>query len=275
METFTYSITFEELEEMIRLIKNIHGYDFGDYAEASLKRRFTYVMNKFKLDIFELKHQLTNDTDFFAEFLNQITVNVTEMFRDPSFYLSIRGNIVPYLESYPHIKVWNAGCSSGEETYSFAILLKEYGLLNKCFLYGTDINSEVLDIAQEGIYDLRKIKQYSSSYIQAGGQYSLSDYYHTDEDAGIIHADLRKKTLFSVHNLANDGCFNEFQMVVCRNVLIYFNDHLRNKVLELLTQSLCHLGFLCLGSKEKLRHPILKKQYKTIDEKENIYQKIA
>ncbi|MBD8491299.1 protein-glutamate O-methyltransferase CheR [Echinicola sp. CAU 1574] len=270
-----YQISFEELKEILQLIEKVHGYDFNDYAEASLKRRVTHIMNKLKLNIFDLKHRLVNDTHFFALFLNQITVNVTEMFRDPGFYRSVRENVIPYLASYPHIKIWNAGCSSGEETYSFAITLKEEGILEKSFLYGTDINSEVLDKAKEGIYELKKIKEYSTNYLNSGGKSSLSDYYHSIYDAGIFQSELRKKTLFSIHNLASDSSFNEFQLVVCRNVLIYFNEHLRNRVLQLFTESLCHLGFLCLGSKETLRNPQLLEQYKVIDRRENIYQKIV
>lgn len=265
----------EDLDELLSIIYNMHGYDLGNYSKASLKRRMVHVMDKFVISSFELRQRLVNDEAFFQEFLNEITVNVTEMFRDPYFYLSVRKNVLPYLDSYSHIKVWNAGCSSGEETYSFAIMLREEGLYQKSFLYGTDINSHVLDKAREGIYDLGQIKNYSANYLQGGGTGSLADYYHAAYDAGIFNESLKKNMLFSVHNMAMDKVFNEFQLVVCRNVLIYFDQELQEKVIRLLYDSLCRFGFLCLGSKETIRNPEIRKLFKVIDERENIYQKLG
>lgn len=275
MDKNVHHVSFEDLEDVIHIMLNVHGYDFSDYSKASLKRRVAYVLGKYGLTFFELKQQLVNSDSFFEQFLNEVTVNVTEMFRDPGFYASVRKNVLPYLGSYSHIKAWNAGCSTGEETYSFAIMLKEEALYDKTFLYGTDINSNVLAKAQEGIYDLANIKKYSANYRLAGGKQSLSDYYHAAYDACIINQDLKKNILFSVHNLAMDKVFNEFQLVVCRNVLIYFDTDLQEKVLELLYDSLCNFGFLCLGSKETIRNSALKKKLRVIDEREKIYQKIG
>jgi chemotaxis protein methyltransferase CheR len=267
-------LSHDDLENLMSIVLNVHGYDFGNYARASLKRRLLHVMSKYELDIFHLKQRLLNDESFFQVFLNEVTVNVTEMFRDPSFYSAVRKKVLPYLDSYSHVKVWNAGCSSGEETYSFAMMLKEEGLYDKSFLYGTDINSSVLNTAGEGIYDLKRIREYSEKYLLAGGKGSLSDYYHAAYDAGIFDSALKKNMMFSVHNMAMDKVFNEFQLVVCRNVLIYFDNHLQEKVLQLLYDSLCNLGFLCLGSKETIRNTPLRNRFKVIDEKENIYQRI-
>jgi chemotaxis protein methyltransferase CheR len=269
-----HRISPEEVEDLLSIVHHVHGYDLGNYSKSSINRRLVHVMDKYRLSAFELKLRLVNESSFFQQFLNEITINVTEMFRDPAFYLSVRKNVLPYLGSWPHIKVWNAGCSSGEETYSFAIMLQEENLYGRSFLYGTDINSKVLDQAKDGIYDLRQIKTYTSNYIEAGGKASLSDYYHAAYDACIFNSGLKKNMLFSVHNIVMDKVFNEFQMVVCRNVLIYFDQELQEKVLQLLYESLCSFGFLCLGSKETIRSRTIRQKFKVIDDRQNIYQKI-
>lgn len=268
------NITYEQLSELIELIRQIHGFDFRDYSPASLKRRVTRIMQLQKLNLFDLRTLLTNDHDYFETFLIEVTVNVTEMFRDPQFYQSVASNIIPYLRSYQRIKVWNAGCSTGEELYSFAILFSEENLYDRCFFYGTDINSEVLEYARNGIYDPQKMKLYAENYTKTGIKHTLSDYYTAKYDAVVINHSLKKNVLFSVHNLASDGVFNEFQVISCRNVLIYFNPELQKKVIELFYNSLANFGFLCLGSKETLRSTELGR-FKVIDKKNNIYQKIA
>lgn len=274
MDKETETITYEELGRLITLIKNIHGFDFGDYSAASLKRRVTRIMQLQRLSLFDLRTLLTNDADYFESFLIEVTVNVTEMFRDPSFYQSVASNIIPYLKSYQRIKIWNAGCSSGEELYSFAILFSEEHLYERCFFYGTDINADVLEEAKNGIYNLQKMKQYSENFQKTGAANTLSNYYTAKYDAVSINHSLKKNILFSVHNLASDGVFNEFQVISCRNVLIYFNAELQKKVIELFYNSLANFGFLCLGSKETLRSTELGR-FKIIDKKNNIYQKIA
>jgi chemotaxis protein methyltransferase CheR len=264
-----------ELDELIDLIKKIHGFDFSDYSKASLKRRFLRIMMLKKMEFYDLKHVLVNNPDFFQELLEEITVNVTEMFRDPIFYKSINSILIPYLSSYPHIKVWSAGCSTGEEVYSLAILLQEAGLGRKSFIYGTDINTEVLNVARKGIYSLRKIKSYAENYQLSGMPGTLTDHFTILYDAATVHTELRRNTLFSVHNLISDGIFNEFQLICCRNVFIYFESDLQDKILENFYESLSPLGFLCLGTKETIRSEKLKKKFKVINSKENIYQKVG
>lgn len=267
-------VSSEQLNDLIAIIRHVHGFDFGDYSEASFKRQVTKFLQLQKLSVFDLRTLLTNDVIFFDHFLRSITVNVTEMFRDPPFYKSIRENIIPYLQSYQRIKVWNAGCASGEELYSFAILFAEENLYARSFFYGTDINSDVLKIAKSGIYTLNKMKHNSENYRESGALHSLSKYYTAKYDAVSIKHSIKKNVLFSIHNLVSDGVFNEFQVISCRNVLIYFNKDLQDKVIELFYHSLASFGFLCLGSKETIRNTDLKNRFKIIDKKNNIYQRI-
>jgi len=278
MKDFTQPVTeisTSELQILINLIKNIHGFDFEHYTTASLKRRVNRIINLQNLSFFELCNIITNDHAYFEHFLEEITVNVTEMFRDPAFYKSLKDQVIPYLSSYQHIKIWNAGCSTGEELYSFAILFAEQDLYKRCFFYGTDINSEVLVHAKEGIYDLQKMKLYSENYRAIGNTNSLATYYTAKYDAASINRSLKKNVLFSTHNLVSDGPFNEFQVISCRNVLIYFNVELQFKVIQLFYNSLANFGFLCLGAKETIRNTELAKKFKLIDKKNNIYQKIS
>jgi chemotaxis protein methyltransferase CheR len=268
------TISYEELHNLNSLIHNIYGFDFKDYSGASLKRRVTRIMQLQKLSLFDLRTLLTNNPEFFQSYLIEITVNVTEMFRDPDFYKSVKEHVIPYMHSYPSIKMWNAGCSSGEELYSFAILFHEAQLYRRTFFYGTDVNTDVLEEAKAGIYDLKKMKHYSENYLQIGGTHSLSDYYSAAYDAASINHSLKKNVLFSSHNLVSDGVFNEFQLISCRNVLIYFNTDLQRKVIDLFYDSLANFGFLCLGTKETLRNSQIGR-FKVIDKKNNIYQKIA
>ncbi|WP_129718141.1 protein-glutamate O-methyltransferase CheR [Pedobacter sp. SYP-B3415] len=271
---YSEKLSSEELEELIALIRHVHDFDFGNYARASLKRRVSKIMTVGHLSLFDLRLMLTNDHEFFERFVIDVTVNVTEMFRDPEFYRGVRKHIVPYLQSYQKIRVWNAGCSTGEELYSFAILFSEERLYERSFFYGTDINSEVIEQAKAGIYDLHKMKIYSENYLLSGAPHSLAEYYTAKYGAAAINRELKKNVLFSVHNLASDGVFNEFQLISCRNVLIYFDVELQAKVIELFYNSLATFGFLCLGSKETLRNSGLIKNFRVVDRKQNIYQKI-
>ena len=268
-------VTTKQLDEIIALVKQLYGFDFSDYTKASLKRRVARIMMLKKLEFYDLKHILTNDPNFFQEFLEEITVNVTEMFRDPTFYKALNKHVVPYLSTYQHVKVWCAGCSSGEEVYSLAILLQKAGLSKKSFIYGTDVNTEMLKEARKGIYSLRKIKSYAENYQYSQMDGSITDHFTILYDAATIHNELKQNTLFSVHNLISDGVFNEFQLISCRNVFIYFEIELQEKILELFYKSLAPHGFLCLGSKETIRSDKFKKKFKVIDPKENIYQKLG
>lgn len=275
MDSSSSSLTPEQITELISLVKEVHGFDFSDYTKASLKRRLTRIMVLKKMGFYDLKHALVNDQHFFQEFLEEITVNVTEMFRDPSFYKALNSQVLPYLSTYQHIKLWSAGCSTGEEVYSLAILLQQAALKEKSFIYGTDINTVVLKDARKGIYSFRNIKTYAENYQSTGLSGSLTDHFTTLYDAATIHSELKLNTLFSVHNLISDSVFNEFQFISCRNVFIYFETQLQEKILELFYNSLCPYGFLCLGSKETIRSEIFKKKFKEINQKENIYQKIG
>jgi chemotaxis protein methyltransferase CheR len=275
MNTTTGFLAVPQVNELIDLIKKVHGFDFSHYSKASLKRRILRIMQLKKLEFYDLKHILVNDHHFFQEFLDEITVNVTEMFRDPSFYKALNNQVIPYLSTYQHIKIWSAGSSSGEEVYSLAILMQEAGLRRKAFIYGTDINSEMLKEARKGIYSLRKIKSYAENYQYSGLKGSITDHFTIMYDAATIHSELKQNTLFSVHNLISDNIFNEFQMICCRNVFIYFETELQEKVLELFYNSLSPFGFLCMGSKETIRSDKFKKKFKVINSKENIYQKIG
>ncbi|MGX5689114.1 CheR family methyltransferase [Arcticibacter tournemirensis] len=268
-------LTSEELEELINWINNIHGFSFDGYSRASLKRRVARLLELRNLSFYDLKGLLINDLDYFEEFIIDVTVNVTEMFRDPLFFGALKQKVFPYLASFQEIKIWSAGCSTGEEVYSLGVLLERDGLYKRTFLYGTDINPKAIETARRGIYSLSNMKQYSENYNRIGITGSLSDFYLAKYDAALIAGQLKKNTLFSVHNLVSDGVFNEFQMICCRNVLIYFNAELQQRVLQLFYDSLCPLGFLCLGAKEILRGAELSKRFRIIDKFQNIYQKIS
>ncbi|RRA97984.1 CheR family methyltransferase [Larkinella rosea] len=266
-------ISTEELEEIILLVRKQYGYDFGDYARASLQRRVIRCMQKAGcLTAYELKYQLTNDSRFFTWFIESLTVNVTEMFRDPAFYKELRNNVLPKLASYPTIKIWHAGCSTGEEVFSMAILLHEVGLLNRARLYATDLNPANLERARQGIVPLQNMKEYTSNYIQSGGIRDFSSYYTARYDNAIIHKEYRKNLVFATHNLATDQVFNEFQLVCCRNVLIYFNRTLQNRVMTLFSNSLSPLGYLALGMKESLLFSEARHQFDVVSPAVRIYR---
>lgn len=267
--------TADQLNELIILVKEIYDFDFSGYAKASLKRRIARVLLLKHFDFYDLKHALINDPRFFSNFMDEITVNVTEMFRDPSFYKALNTQVVPYLSSFPYIKVWSAGCSSGEEVYSLAILMEKHGLKNRSLIYGTDINSVMLKQAGKGIYNYQNVKTYAGNYNLAGLTGSLTEYFTTKYEAAVIRNELKKNTFFASHNLISDSVFNEFQLICCRNVFIYFEAGLQEKILGLFYDSLCPLGFLCLGTKENIRLEVSKEKFKKVDAKENIYQKIG
>lgn len=266
-------ISQEDLSAVLELVQKRYGFDFTQYARSSMKRRMQRIMENFGLpSVFELKHKLLNDELFFEVFIEEITVNVTEMFRDPFFYKELREKIIPQLESYPSIKIWHAGCSSGEEVYSLAILLHECGLLERSRIYATDINSQVLNRARAGIFDLRYMKDYTLNYIAAGGTGNFSDYYTAKYDQAIFKKELKEHMIFSIHNLVADKSFNEFNLILCRNVLIYFNDHLQNQVISLFSESLCPFGYLALGSKESLLFYRDRDRYETISTMSKLFK---
>ncbi len=270
-----HGLNDEQLAELTDLVKQVYGFDFSEYSKASLKRRIIRIMMIRKMNFYDLKHILVNDDSFFQYFLEEITVNVTEMFRDPPFYKALNNQVLPYLSTYQHIRIWSAGCSTGEEVYSLAILMNEAGLKDKTFIYGTDVNTLVLKEARKGIYSFRNIKTYAENYQLSSLNGLLTDHFTIMYDAATIHSELKANTLFSVHNLISDTVFNEFQLISCRNVFIYFETALQEKILDLFYKSLCPFGFLCLGSKETIRSDFFKKKFKAVNQKENIYQKIG
>ncbi|NOT77314.1 MAG: protein-glutamate O-methyltransferase CheR [Cyclobacteriaceae bacterium] len=253
----------------------IYGYDFTSYSQASLKRRINRLI---KIDKFpsvaEFRYNLRENKDYFNRFIEQITVNVTEMFRDVSFYKTLREQVLPVLATRPLIRIWHAGCSTGEEVYSMAILLKEAGLLHKSLLYATDINPAVLMKVREGLYSLNLMKQYSENYILSGGKRDFSSYYTAQYSVAKLDSELGKKIILSTHNLVSDSSFNEFQLILCRNVMIYFDKPLQDRALKLFDQSLETLGFMALGSKESFKFSEISKGYKQLENKEKIWRKM-
>ena len=263
-----------EIECLLEAMYKKYGYDFRDYSDASLKRRLKLELSKSKLPNFSaMQHRVLNSSSYFDSLLAELTINVTEMYRDPSFYKELRENVIPILKTYPRIKVWHAGCSTGEEVYSLAIMLKEENLLNKTTIYATDIDEEVLKKAKEGIYPKEKIKLYTSNYQKSGGKESFADYYTARLDLAIMQKDLKRNMVFSQHNLATDSVFGEVHLVVCRNVLIYFNRELQNRSIGLFKDSLVRKGVLALGSKETINFSKHAGDFKDHVVKEKIYQK--
>lgn len=267
-------IQFQDLEDIIYLLKNVTEYDLSGYSKSSLKRRVERFLQVEKMDLVDLKNAIVNVKDFDNYFIQEIVVNVTEMFRDPQFFVSLRKNVFPYIETFPQIRVWSAGCATGEEAYSTAIMLKDSNLLQRSFIYATDVSQKALDIARKGVYSTRKIQSYTENYLQTELASDFSSHYTAMYDAVIINKEYRDKILFSTHNLVTDHVFNEFQLILCRNVMIYFDRELQKKVLNLFYESLSLFGFLCLGTKESLYAQDIKEKFKVIDKRNNIYQKI-
>ncbi|MBL4607928.1 MAG: protein-glutamate O-methyltransferase CheR [Pseudomonadales bacterium] len=263
-----------ELDLFLEAIYRKYGYDFRSYSRASLRRRVQNQLEKFKLNnICELIHLVVHDEKMFLDIFDHMTVNVTEMFRDPHFYKSFREKIAPQLKSYPSLKIWHAGCSTGQEIYSMCILLQELGLYDKAQIYATDIDHKVIEKAKKGIFPIENAALYSQNYRESGGLYALSDYYTARYDSIIMDSSLKKNIIFADHDLATDQAFSEMHVVICRNVLIYFNQSLQDRVFRLFSNSLDYGGYLCLGSKESLRFSSCNSLYKTLDSKYKIYQK--
>jgi chemotaxis protein methyltransferase CheR len=248
-----------------------YGYDFRDYSSAHVRRRISNILNKYEYShISQLKRSILENKQVFDDFLNDFSINVTEMFRDPGFFKAIRERVVPVLRSYPYINIWHAGCASGEEVYSMAILLYEEGLFDKCLLYATDFNKNILIKAAKGKYLNRQVQLHINNYNEAGGTKSFSDYYRTEDDNIILDNKIKRNIIFSEHDLTRDGSFGDMHLIICRNVLIYFNKQMQEKVIRLFHKNLIPNGYLCLGTKESLIMSPLKDSF----ELENIKQKI-
>ena len=262
-----------EIKLLLEAIHLKYGYDFRDYSKAHLKRRILTRLSRSNFgSVSEMQYKILNDHEFFHTLLVDLSLNVTEMFRDPYFFLGLRQTVAPLLKTYPFVKIWHAGCATGEEVYSMAILLKEEGLLDRCTMYATDFNQIALEKATEAIYPIKKLKDYTDNYNKTDGKASFSDYFTVKYDAAILDKNLKKNIVFSDHNLVTDGVFGEMNMIVCRNVLIYFNRELQNRILKLFYDSLVPGGILCLGTKESLMFSDYKESYKQLH-KLNIFKK--
>ncbi|GIN61063.1 chemotaxis protein R [Robertmurraya siralis] len=263
-----------EIKLLLEGIYQCYGLDFRDYAMTSIRRRILYRMKVEKIaTVTQLLDRVLHDPKMMEKLYFDFSINVSEMFRDPSFFLTMRKKILPKLAKYPLIRIWHAGCSTGEEVYSMAILLKEEGLFDKSRIYATDINERVLEAAKKGEFPLKKMQDYTNNYVNSGGVQDFSGYYTVQKDFAKFDASLSKNITFAQHNLVTDGSFNEFHMIICRNVLIYFNRSLQERVHSLFFHSLSNNGFLGLGSREGLLNRMTNLQYQVIDNKEKIYQK--
>ncbi|YAF97085.1 MAG: protein-glutamate O-methyltransferase CheR [Nodularia sp. CChRGM 3473] len=269
--------TLEDIEIQLLLqgMYQYYGYDFRNYALSSLKRRIRNFMHLEGLsNISALQERLFHDHTCLARFLLGVTVNVTSMFRDPSFYLAFRNQVIPMLRTYPFIRIWHAGCSSGEEVYSMAILLQEENLYHRCRIYATDTNEKVLKNAKSGIFPLRMMQEYTQLYLKSGGKQSFSKYYTAAYDNAIFQASLKENIIFAQHNLVTDSSFNEFNVILCRNVLIYFNQILQKQVHELFYNSLCTFGILGLGRQESIKFTAYEDYYDEIAKGEKLYRRL-
>ena len=262
-----------ELDLLLEAIYQRYGYDFRQYSQASVRRRVQHHLARTKIEtISELMSKILYDETLFQSLFFDMSVTVTEMFRDPWFYLALREKVIPFLKTFPFINIWQAGCATGEEVYSLAILLKEEGLYKRARIYATDFNDAALEKAKTRIYSLDRIKEYSINYQKAGGMNSLADYYRARYQSVIIDTSLQENITFANHNLATDGVFGEIHLILCRNVLIYFDRALQDRALSLFRDSLLYNGFLCLGSKETIHFAKVKKDFIEFSGKEKIYQ---
>ncbi|WP_028238133.1 CheR family methyltransferase [Stutzerimonas azotifigens] len=263
-----------ELKLLFEAIYLKYSYDFREYSGASLKRRVLLALREFGCEtVSALQQRILHEPQVFAELLQYLTIPVTEMFRDPAYFRALREHVVPVLRTYPSLKIWVAGCSTGEEIYSLAILLHEEGLLERSMLYATDINPRSLERARQGIFDINHVRKYTRNYQLAGGTRSFADYYTAAYDSVLIDRRLRDKVTFADHSLATDSVFAETQLISCRNVLIYFNKALQDRAFGLFHESLCRRGFLGLGSKETVEFSGYADRFEPFAKEERIFRK--
>jgi chemotaxis protein methyltransferase CheR len=265
-----------EIQLLLEGIYQHYGFDFRGYAPGSLKRRLWRRAYAEKVDSMSaLQTRVLHDPEVMERLLLDLSINVTSMFRDPTFFLAFRQKVVPLMRTYPFVRIWNAGCSTGEETYSLAILLKEEGLYDKSRIYATDINDKVLERAQAGGFPMERMRDYTENYIRAGGTEAFSTYYTAEGETAYFDTSLRDQVVFAQHNLVSDGPFNEFNVIVCRNVMIYFGKSLQDRVHDLFHDSLDHFGVLALGHKESIRFTRHEQEYEEIDGPEKLYRKVG
>lgn len=263
-----------ELRMLVEAVYLKYNYDFRDYTGASQKRRILVAMREMECEtVSALQARVMHEPDGFAQLLQYLTIPVTEMFRDPEYWQAIREQVVPFLKTYPSLKIWVAGCSTGEEVYSLAILLQEEGLLERAIIYATDINPESLEAARRGVFNLERMRLYTENYQKAGGKRAFSDYYTAAYDGALFDRALVENVTFADHSLATDSVFSETHFVSCRNVLIYFNRKLQDRVLGLFHESLCYRGFLGLGSKESIDFSSYATRFDVLARRERIFRK--
>lgn len=269
------SIEDLELRLLLEGIYQRYGYDFREYARSSIRRRvWRRVAEEGLHTVSGLQERILHDQACMDRLLLDLSVSVTSMFRDPSFFLALRQTVVPLLRTYPFIRIWNPACSSGEETLSLSILLHEEGLGDRIRIYATDINVDVLERSRKGMFPLDRMREYTENYISSGGREAFSDYYRILGDTVQFSPDLLDRTVFAQHNLVSDADFNEFHLIVCRNVMIYFDRSLQAKVVGLLHRSLIRFGVLALGQKESLRFSDHSGDFEEMDPKEKIYRRV-
>jgi chemotaxis protein methyltransferase CheR len=265
-----------ELRMLVEAVYLKYNYDFRDYTGASQKRRVIVAMRAMECEtVSDLQAKVLHRPEAFAQLLQYLTIPVTEMFRDPEFYAAVRSQVAPHLETYPSLKLWVAGCSTGEEVYSLAILLYEEGLLERSIIYATDINPESLEAARRGVFPLDRMRLYTENYQKAGGKRAFSDYYTAAYGGALFERSLVENVTFADHSLATDTVFSETHFISCRNVMIYFNRRLQNRVLGLFHESLCHRGFLALGSKESIDFSSHATQFEAVARRERIFRKVG
>lgn len=263
-----------EIRLLLEGLQQVYGYDFRDYADASIKRRLVHWLAESPFaTLSQAQSQLLRDPQLFISLLRGITVNVTEMFRDPSFFRIVREQVVPFLKTYPFVKIWHAGCASGEEAYSMAILLHEEGMAGRYRMYATDIDEEVLQKAADGVMPITEMQKYTRNYQKSGGTACFADYYTARYDRAILSPKLRMDIVFAPHNLVADAEFGEMNVVLCRNVMIYFKPVLKERCLQLFDNSLLPGGFLCLGLKESLERQKMGGRYDELVPGSRIYRK--
>lgn len=263
-----------ETQSLLDSVFRFYGFDFRDYAPASLKRRiWKRVQAEGLSSVSGLQEKVLHDRGCMERFLLDLSINVTSMFRDPSFYLAFRARVVPLLRTYPFIRIWDAGCSTGEEVCSIAILLQEEGLYDRCRIYATDMNEVVLARAKGAIFPLSTMQENTANYIRAGGTGTFSDYYTAKYDSALFRPSLRDNIVFAQHNLATDSSFHAFNVILCRNVMIYFNSVLQERVHRLFLESLDMFGVLALGRKESLRYSVVEDHYEELDREERLYRR--
>ena len=274
MSNYELELETLEIELLLEAVFRHYGYDFRNYAPASLKRRIWAAIGaEGVMTVSGLQEKVLHNRDCLERFLLILSVNVTTMFRDPSFYKAFRSQVTPLLRTYPFIRIWHAGCSTGEEVYSMAILLHEEGLYDRCRIYATDINEVVLKQAKAGIFSLNRMQDYTQNYQVAGGKRSFSEYYTAGYENAIFSSFLKQNLIFSQHNLAGDNAFNEFNVILCRNVLIYFNKTLQERVQALFYKSLIRFGILGLGRQESLMLTSYGQCYEELVSREKLYRK--